>query len=90
MRVKGLDQGLGQSSLVLHHVLSADRESVMNLVTLVLLIAPEIKGIICKVKRLLARFSECNHCLTECIVWLYSQSSLLSFQKLFVDRDLHV
>ena len=43
MRVKGLDQGLGQSSLVLHHVLSADRESVMNLVTLVLLIAPEIK-----------------------------------------------
>ena len=43
MRVVGLDQGLGQSSLVLHHVLSADRESVVDLVTGLLVIAPEIK-----------------------------------------------
>ena len=31
-----------------------------------------------------------NHCLTECIVWRYSESSLLRFKKLLVDRDLHV
>ena len=40
--------------------------------------------------RLLSGWRQVNHCLTECIVWRYSQSSLLSFQKLFVDRDLHV
>ena len=49
----GLDEGLGQSPLVLHHVLGADRESVVDLVTPVLLIAPEIKWITCKVVRLL-------------------------------------
>lgn len=70
---KGLDQGLGQSSLVLHHVLSADRESVVDLVTGLLIITPEIKWIICKVMRLITGkvhwLSYWVHCLALCRVF---------------------